>query len=79
MEYDVVEAVGENRDDIVANVFAENIPQFKGRKILENNTGMQTAMSLLRHDGKNKNLPGQTNMDYDDMIIGEGYDALELT
>ena len=78
MEYDVVEAVGENRDDIVANVFAENIPQFKGRKTLEGDTGMQTAMSLLRMTEKQKPT-GQTNTDYDDMIIGEGYDALELT
>ena len=78
MEYDVVEAVGENRDDIVANVFAENIPQFKGRKILEDATGIQTAMSLLRMTEKPKPA-GQTNADYDETVMREGYTALDLT
>ena len=78
MEYDVVEAVGENRDDIVANVFAENIPQFKGRKTLEGDTGMQTALSLLCMTEKQKPA-GQTNADYDEIVMGEGYTALELT
>ena len=77
MEYDVVEAVGTSRDDIINNVFAENIPQFTGEKHFEGDTGMQTAVTLARILEKPK-PDGQTKSDYKDMIRREAMDALDL-
>lgn len=77
MEYDVVESVGESREDIIKNVFAENIPQFKGEKALEGEAGLQTAVTLLQALEKPK-IEGQTKSDYDDVIVEEARAALEL-
>ena len=77
MEYDMVEAVGDSREDIIRNVFAENIPQFKGEKSLEGDDGIRTAITLLRVLEKPK-PEGQTKSDYDAAIGREAREALKI-
>ncbi len=77
MEYDVVESVGESREDIIKNILAETIPQFKGETVLEGDAGLQTAVTLLQALEKPK-IEGQTKSDYDDVIVEEARAALDL-
>ena len=77
MEYDIVEAVGDSREDIINNVLAENISQFKGEKFLEDDAGMQTATTLL-HILEKPKPEGQTKSDYDGMIMREARAVLDL-
>ena len=76
-EYDVVEAVGDSREEIIKNVFSENVPQFKGESSLEGEAGIEVATTLLNSLEKPK-PEGQTNSDYDTMILEEARGVLDL-
>ena len=77
-EYDIIESIGESRDEIIQNVFAENAPQFHtDEKPLAGDAGIRTATALLRILEKPK-PEGQTKSDYDGQIVGEAMEELKL-
>ena len=77
-EYDITAAKGSNKEEIVTNVFTENIGQLSldDEKLLGDN-GINIAKSLLEKLGNGK-LDNEKEREYEDRMTAEAFGVLEI-
>ena len=77
-EYNITAAKGSNKEEIVTNVFTENIGQLllDDKKLLGNN-GINIAKSLLEKLGNGK-LDNEKEREYEERMTAEAFGVLEI-
>ena len=77
-EYNITAAKGSNKEEIVTNVFTENIGQLllDDKKLLGDN-GINIAKSLLEKLGNGK-LDNEKEREYEDRMTAEAFGVLEI-
>ena len=77
-EYNITAAKGSNKEEIVTNVFTENIGQLllDDKKLLGDN-GINIAKSLLEKLGNGK-LDNEKEREYEERMTAEGFGVLEI-